>query len=130
MPIFIVFFLFFTLANIAVPGTSGFICEFLTFLAAFNLNPFVGLISSIAIVLAPAYSLWFFHKISYGSISPHLTSLWSDISLKEFHLLLPLLSFTLFLGLYPNFILLPIQMSCLSLLYLVYSLTVKISEDV
>ena len=117
MPIFTVFFLIFTLANIAVPGTSGFICEFLTFLAAFNLNPFVGFISSIAIVLAPAYSLWFFHKISYGSISPHLTSLWSDISLKEFHLLLPLLFFTLFFGLFPNFLLLPIQMSCLSLQY-------------
>ncbi|KAJ3222633.1 NADH:ubiquinone dehydrogenase subunit 4 [Clydaea vesicula] len=76
MPKFTVFFLIFTLANIAVPGTSGFVCEFLTFLSAFNLNPFVGVISSIAIVLAPAYSLWFFHKISYGSISPHLTTLW------------------------------------------------------
>ena len=118
MPLFILFFLIFTLANIAVPGTSGFICEFLTFLAAFNLNPFVGFLSSIAIVLAPAYSLWFFHKISYGSLSPHLTSIYSDIILKEFHILLPLLILTLFLGFYPNFILNTIQMSCISLLYI------------
>ena len=46
MPLFSIFFLFFTFANIAVPGTSGFICEFLTFLAAFNINPFIGIFSS------------------------------------------------------------------------------------
>ena len=46
MPLFSLFFLCFTLANIAVPGTSGFICEFLTFLAAFNLNPFISIFSS------------------------------------------------------------------------------------
>lgn len=118
MPTYTAFLLIFTLANIAVPGTSGFICEFQTFLAAFNQNPFIGVLSSIAIVLAPAYSLWFFHKISYGSQSPHLTTLWSDITLKEFHLLLPQLFFTLFLGLYPSWIMSPIELSCQSLLYL------------
>lgn len=117
MPTYTAFLLIFTLANIAVPGTSGFVCEFQTFLAAFNQNPFIGVLSSIAIVLAPAYSLWFFHKISYGSQSPHLTTLWSDITLKEFHLLLPLLFFTIFLGLYPSWIMSPIELSCLSLLY-------------
>ncbi len=116
MPSFILFFLLFTLANIAVPGTSGFISEFLTFLAVSQINPFVVLLASSAIVLTPAYSLWFFHKISYGTLSPHLINLTSDLSLKEFHMLLPLLILTFFLGFFPSFITSPIILSCLSLL--------------
>lgn len=118
MPLFTLFFLIFTLSNIAVPGTSGFVCEFLTFLAAFNLNPFIGFISSIAIVLAPAYSLWFLHKISYGSLSPHFTSLWTDLTLKEFHMLLPLAFFAIFLGLYPTFIFSNLEITTFSMLSL------------
>lgn len=118
MPLFSLFFLFFTFANIAVPGTSGFICEFLTFLAAFNLNPFIGIFSSLAIIQTPAYSLWFFHKIVYGKFSPSLIILFSDISFKEFIILSPLVFFTLFLGLFPNYLFLPIQISNLNLLYL------------
>lgn len=117
MPLFSTFFLIFILANIAVPGTSGFICEFLTFLAAFNQNPFIGIISSIAIVITPAYSLWFYHKIFYGKLSPHLLQVFSDITFKEFIILLPLLIFTIFLGIFPNFILLPIQISNLNQQY-------------
>lgn len=118
MPLFSFFFLFFTLANIAVPGTSGFICEFLTFMATFNLNPFIGIIASIAIVITPAYSLWFYHKIIYGKISNHLILIWSDLTFKEFFILTTLLFFTQFLGIFPNFILLPIQISSLNQLIL------------
>lgn len=117
MPLFSLFFLCFTLANIAVPGTSGFICEFLTFLAAFNLNPFIGIFSSQAIVQTPTYSLWFFHKIIYGKISPHFITIFSDLTFKEFTILSPLLFFTFFLGIFPNYILLPMQISNLNLLY-------------
>lgn len=117
MPMFTVFFLFFTLANIAVPGTSGFISEFFTFLAAFQQNPFIGVVSALAIILAPVYSLWFFHKISYGSLSPHLTSIFSDITIKEFHLLLPLVILTLLFGFFPSLLLSPITLSSLALLY-------------
>lgn len=117
MPLFSIFFLFFTLANIAVPGTSGFICEFLTFLAAFNSNPFIGLFSSMAIIQTPAYSLWFFHKIIYGKLSPYFISIFSDLSFKEFSILFPLLFFTLFLGIYPNYLFLTMQISNLNLLY-------------
>lgn len=116
-PMLISFFLIFTLANIAVPGTSGFVCEFMTFLAAFQSSPVAGLLSTSAIILAPAYSLWFFHKISYGTISPHFYSLWSDQNRKEFYLLLPLAIFTIYMGLYPDFILSTIQFSCLGLQY-------------
>jgi NADH:ubiquinone oxidoreductase subunit 4 (subunit M) len=117
MPVFTVLFLLFTFANIAVPGTSGFISEFLTFLGAMNLNPFVAISASVAIVLAPAYALWFFHKVSYGAFSTYLPTLYGDITAKELHLLLPLLFFTFSLGLWPRVIFEPIHLSCLSLLH-------------
>lgn len=115
MPVFTVIFLFFTQGNIAVPGTSGFISEFMTFIAAFHQNPQVAIFSSQAIILAPAYSLWFFHKISYGTQSPHQTQQMSDITKKEQNLQLPLGIFTLYFGIYPNYIINTISVSCLSL---------------
>jgi NADH:ubiquinone oxidoreductase subunit 4 (subunit M) len=117
MPVYTVLFLIFSLANVAVPGTSGFISEFLTFLGAMNLNPFIAVSASIAIVLAPAYALWFFHRVSYGSYSTYLTSIYQDVTAKELHLLLPLLFFTFLLGIYPQFIFEPLHLSCLSLLH-------------
>lgn len=117
MPQYTVIFLFFTQGNIAVPGTSGFISEFQTFVAAFNQNPFIAILASQAIIQAPAYSLWFFHKISYGTQSPHQTQLMSDITKKEFNILLPLGFFTIYFGQNPNIIINTIQLSCLSLLY-------------
>lgn len=104
LPVFTTFFQIFTQANIAVPGTSGFVSEFLTFLATFQMNPTLGLLASSAILLAPAYSQWFFHRISYGSISNHQTLIWSDCSKKEYHLLFPLIFLTLILGIYPSYI--------------------------
>ena len=83
MPMFNLFFIIFIFANIAVPGTSGFISEFLTFLALFKKNPIITSISCSSILLSGAYSLWFYHKISYGTLSPHITTLWSDITLRE-----------------------------------------------
>ncbi len=114
MPIFTVIFLFFTQGNIAVPGTSGFISEFQTFVAAFHQNPQVAILSSQAIILAPAYSLWFFHKVCYGSQSPHQTQQMSDITIKEWNLQLPLIIFTIYFGINPNYIINPIQMSCIT----------------
>jgi len=117
MPIFTLLFLLFTFANIAVPGTSGFISEFLTFLGAMNLNPFVAVSSSVAIVLAPAYALWFFHRVSYGSFTTYIPTLFQDVTVKELHLLLPLLFFTFLFGLWPSMIFEYLHMSCLSLLH-------------
>jgi len=87
MPVFSVLFLLFTFANIAVPGTSGFISEFLVFVGIFNYSPLVALITTTAIVLTPAYALWLYHRITYGSYSPYLATVFSDITIKEFHIL-------------------------------------------
>lgn len=128
MPVFTVLFLLFTFANIAVPGTSGFISEFLTFLGAMNLNPFVAISASVAIVLAPAYALWFFHRVSYGSFTNYLPTVFPDVTAKELHLLLPLLFFTFLFGINPSIVFEPLHMSCLSLLHHPYSRTLGVLE--
>lgn len=117
MPLFTTIFLIFSMANSAVPGTSGFISEFVTFIGAFSSNPFIAFFASLAIVLTPAYSLWFFHKVSYGTFSNYLPTLFQDITSKEFHMFLPLLFFTFFFGLYPQYVFEPILLPCLALLY-------------
>lgn len=117
MPIFNIFFLVFIQANIAVPGTSGFISEFLTFQALLKKNPMITQIASSAIVLTPAYSLWFYHKVSYGTLSPHITTLWSDITLREINTQIPQCAFTMILGIYPTYIFETLELSCLSILY-------------
>jgi proton-translocating NADH-quinone oxidoreductase chain M len=104
-PVFSAIFFIFTLGNIGVPGTSGFLSEFLTLLGSFEYNPFVGLLASLTIVLSPLYSLWLYNRIVFGSLSNHFLIIYKDISLKEFHALFPLVFGTLYLGFFPQIIL-------------------------
>lgn len=101
MPLFISIFLFFTLANIAIPLSCNFIGEFLCLLATFHFNSFIAILASLGIVLSAAYSLFLFNRVSFGQFSPHLTY-HTDLSRREFFVLLPLLFLTLLLGLFPN----------------------------
>jgi NADH-quinone oxidoreductase subunit M len=71
MPIFTLFLLIFSLANIAVPGTSGFISEFLIFIGLFQSNLFIALFATLAIILTPSFMLWVMHKMLYGTISTY-----------------------------------------------------------
>lgn len=95
LPLYVLFFGFFTFSNIGFPLTSGFISEILTFISIFHTNPILGFFGSLAIILAPLYALWFFHQISFGLFSPHLLAQ-TDLTRKEFALLFPLLFFTFF----------------------------------
>ena len=115
MPIFISLFLFFTLANIAVPLSCNFIGEFLCLLATFNFNSFIAILASLGIVLSAAYSLFLFNRVSFGQFSPHLTYQ-TDLSRREFFVLLPLVFLTLLLGLFPNLALDLLHQSVITLL--------------
>lgn len=103
LPLYILILGIFTFANIAFPLTSGFISEILTFLSLIHFNPFITILASLAIILTPMYALFFFHQISYGKFSPHLFP-HLDLTRKEFAILLPLIFFVIFLGIYPNLI--------------------------
>jgi NADH-quinone oxidoreductase subunit M len=103
MPIFSTFFLFFTMANIALPGTSSFVGEFLILLGSFKANFKVTLLIVTSVVLCGSYSLWVFNRIAFGNLKHQYMLSYCDLQLREFCILLPLLFFTLFLGVFPYF---------------------------
>jgi NADH-ubiquinone oxidoreductase chain 4 len=107
MPVYSMIFLFFTLANIAVPLSCNFVGEFLSLLAIFQVNPFVGILACAGIILSAAYGLFLYNRVCFGEMSVYIKhSVYSrDITRREFYVLAPLIFLTLFLGVYPQFIL-------------------------
>ena len=120
MPIYVFIFLFFTMANIGLPGTSSFIGEFLILAGSFKVNTSVTFLGATGMVVGGAYSLWLFNRISYGNLKIQYTTQFLDISLREFTTFLPLLLGTLLTGLYPNIFLSLIHMSVNNLIELLY----------
>nr|YP_011008341.1 NADH dehydrogenase subunit 4 [Scytothamnus australis]WBP70312.1 NADH dehydrogenase subunit 4 [Scytothamnus australis] len=98
MPIFVLIFLFFTMANLGLPGTSSFVGEFLLLASAFKANNTACFFAATSLVLGGAYSLWLFNRIAYGNIK--ISGV--DISARELVVFLPLILGTLFMGVYPH----------------------------
>lgn len=120
MPIYVFIFLFFTMANIGLPGTSSFIGEFLILAGSFKVNTSVTFLGATGMVIGGAYSLWLFNRISYGNLKIQYTTQFLDLSFREFVTFLPLILGTLLTGLYPNIFLSSIHMSVNNLIELLY----------
>ena len=102
MPVYAVCFLVFTLANVGLPGTSGFVGEFLTLLAAFRFNTWLAIVGTTTVILSAAYALWLYRRLIYGSLEkPALQSI-TDLSMREFAFMAPLVVITIALGVYPK----------------------------
>lgn len=102
MPLFTIIFLIFTMANIALPGTSSFIGEFLILSGAFKVSTCVTFFGATGMVLGGGYSLWLFNRVCYGNLKIQYLAEFEDITLKEFFVFLPLLAGTFILGIYPE----------------------------
>ena len=98
MPLFSAAFLIFTLANISLPGTSSFVGEFLVFTGTFQNNTFVTFMAASGMILGAAYALWLCNRVIYGIGKPHYISEFSDLSRREFFMLLPFLIAVLLMG--------------------------------
>ena len=120
MPIYVFIFLFFTMANIGLPGTSSFVGEFLILAGSFKVNTSITFLGATGMVIGGAYSLWLFNRISYGNIKTQYTTQFLDISFREFATFVPLILGTLFTGLYPSIFLASIHMSVNNLVELLY----------
>lgn len=116
MPVFVTSLLFFTLANIALPGTSAFVGEFLILFGVFQSNTSVTFFSATGMVLGGAYSLWLFNRIAFGNIKTTFLAEYIDINRREFYVILPLIFVTLIMGIYPDIFLDPMQLSVQNLL--------------
>jgi proton-translocating NADH-quinone oxidoreductase chain M len=102
MPIFAIMLLFFTLANISLPGTSSFVGEFLVLTGVFQKNSFIALLASTGMVLGAAYALWLCNRVIYGLSKPYHLSYYSDLSRREFFIFLPFVVGVIWIGIYPD----------------------------
>ena len=105
MPIFSIFFLLFTLANIGMPGTVNFVGEFMVFLGIFEFNTFVAFLAGLSMVLGAVYSIWLYNRLMFGSNSSGSLLLFVDLTKREFNILAPLGFLTILLGISPSLIL-------------------------
>lgn len=107
MPIFSIFFLLFTLANIGVPLTCNFIGEILTLLGTYSINGLIGILATSGMVLSACYGLFLYNRVIFGTMSLAIKESTSnrDITRREWYVLLPLGFLTLLFGIFPNIIL-------------------------
>lgn len=109
MPIFSCLFLIFTMANIALPGTSSFVGEFLLLLGIFKMSFLVCFFACFGVILCGTYSLWLSNRILFGNLKINYTLFFYDIDHREFLILFPLIILVFLLGLYPIYFLNYIQ---------------------
>ncbi|MGZ5932768.1 MAG: proton-conducting transporter transmembrane domain-containing protein, partial [Rhizomicrobium sp.] len=95
-------FMVFTLANVGLPGTSGFVGEFLTLLGTFRVNTSVALFATLGVILSAAYALWLYRKVIYGRLEKPSLAAIRDLGVREIAILAPLVVVTLLMGLYPK----------------------------
>jgi NADH-quinone oxidoreductase subunit M len=101
MPVYAALFMVFTMANLGLPGTSGFIGEFLTILAAFKVNTWVAFLATTGVITSAAYGLYVYKRVIFGVlVNPALKTI-KDLSYREIAIMAPLVFLTLLLGIYP-----------------------------
>jgi len=101
MPIYAAIFMVFTMANVGLPGTSGFIGEFLTLLASFKVNTWVAFLATSGVIWSAVYALWVYRRVIFGElVKPALKTI-QDLSYREIAILAPLVVLTILLGIYP-----------------------------
>jgi NADH-quinone oxidoreductase subunit M len=102
MPVYAFIFLVFSLANVGLPGTSGFVGEFLTLIGTFRVNNWVATLATIGTILSAAYALWLYRKMIFGRLEkPSLFNI-RDIGWREMAILAPLVVLTIVFGIYPK----------------------------
>ncbi len=101
MPVFAAVFMLFTLGNAGLPGTSGFVGEFLAMVGAFQASPIVAIFAATGVILSAAYALWLYRRVVFGTLEhAHLQEM-PDLTRRERVMFLPLVVATLVLGVFP-----------------------------
>ncbi|MDP1627923.1 NADH-quinone oxidoreductase subunit M [Parvibaculum sp.] len=102
MPLYAVAFMVFTMANVGLPGTSGFVGEFLTILGVFKVNTWVAAIAATGVILAAGYALYLYRRVVFGALEKDTLKSILDLNRREVVTLAPLLAATIFFGVYPS----------------------------
>jgi NADH-quinone oxidoreductase subunit M len=105
MPAYALIFLFFTMANVGLPGTSGFIGEFLVLMGIFQVNTWIAMFATTGVILSAAYALWLYRRVVMGDLIKESLRTISDMTIRERFIMAPLVVMTLLLGVYPALVL-------------------------
>ena len=102
MPIYAFCFMVFTLANVGLPGTSGFIGEFLSLTGAFRINTWVAFLATTGVILSAAYALYLYRRIIFGKLEKASLKFITDLTWREVAVMTPLVVLTILFGFYPG----------------------------
>ncbi|WP_439575493.1 NADH-quinone oxidoreductase subunit M [Phreatobacter sp.] len=105
MPIYAVIFMIFTMANVGLPGTSGFVGEFLTLIGAFKASTIVAFLATTGVILSACYALWLYWQVIWGELTKPALKAITDVNTREVTILAPLVVLTILLGIYPTVVL-------------------------
>ncbi len=101
MPFYALTFMIFTMANVGLPGTSGFVGEFLTLVAVFKVNTWVAVFATTGVILSAAYALWLYRRVVFGNIDKESLKSILDMDAREKTILVPLIVLTILFGVWP-----------------------------
>jgi NADH-quinone oxidoreductase subunit M len=101
MPLYAAAFMVFTLANVGLPGTSGFIGEFLTLVGAFKANTWVAFLATTGVILSAAYALYLYRRMMFGPLEKPSLKAIADLSYREIVVFAPLVLLVVLFGFYP-----------------------------
>jgi NADH-quinone oxidoreductase subunit M len=101
MPAYALVFMLFTMANVGLPGTSGFVGEFLTLMGMFQANTWVAAVATTGVILSAAYALWLYRRVVMGDLIKESLKSISDMTTRERWIFAPLIVMTILLGVYP-----------------------------
>lgn len=102
MPLYALTFMVFTMANVGLPGTSGFVGEFLTLMGAFQNNTWVAFFATTGVILSAGYALWLYRRVIFGKLEKASLRHITDMTPREAMALVPLILLTIFFGVYPS----------------------------
>ena len=102
MPLYAAAFMVFTLANVGLPGTTGFIGEFLSLIGTFKVNTWVATLATVGTILSAAYALWLYRKIIFGALTKSSLAAIRDLDYREMITLSPLVALIILFGFYPK----------------------------
>jgi|TARA_B110000902_G_scaffold73282_1_gene86520 NADH-quinone oxidoreductase subunit M len=105
MPAFALIFMLFTMANVGLPGTSGFVGEFLTLVAVFQVNTWVAAVATTGVIFSAAYALWLYRRVVMGDLIKESLKTITDMTTRERAIFAPLIVMTILLGVYPALVL-------------------------
>ena len=103
MPMFAVVFMIVTLSSVALPGTNGFVGEFLILLGVWKSNPGLSAIATLGVIFGAIYMLWMFQRVMFGPVTHQENESLKDLSMREKAVLAPLVVAIFVMGIYPNF---------------------------